>query len=38
VGVSFSAFVLSNIGQKIIQNVGLVPVSIPYRTILLHAE
>ncbi len=38
VGVRFSAFVLSNIGQKIIQNVGLVPVSIPYRTIQLHAE
>jgi len=38
VGIGFSAFVLSNIGQKIFQNVGLVPVSIPYRTIQLQAE
>jgi len=38
VGVGFSALVLSNIGQKIFQRSGLVPVSIPYRTIQLHAE
>ena len=38
VGVGFSAFVLSNIGQKIIQNAGLVPAAIPYRTIQLTAE
>jgi phosphate transport system substrate-binding protein len=38
VGLGFSAFVLSNIGQKIFQQSGLVPVSIPYRTIQLHAE
>jgi phosphate transport system substrate-binding protein len=38
VGVGFSAFVLSNIGQKIIQNSGLVPASIAYRTIQLTAE
>jgi phosphate transport system substrate-binding protein len=37
-GVGFSALVLSNIGQKIVQNAGLVPASIPYRTIQLHAE
>jgi phosphate transport system substrate-binding protein len=38
VGIGFSAFVLSNIGQKIFQRRGLMPVSIPYRTIQLHAE
>jgi phosphate transport system substrate-binding protein len=38
VGMGFSAQVLSNIGQKIIQNAGLVPASIPYRTIQLNAE
>jgi phosphate transport system substrate-binding protein len=38
VGVGFSALILSNIGQKIFQRSGLVPVSIPYRTIQLHAE
>jgi phosphate transport system substrate-binding protein len=38
VGVGFSALVLSNIGQKIFQKSGLVPVTIPYRTIQLHAE
>jgi phosphate transport system substrate-binding protein len=38
VGNGFSALVLSNVGQKIIQRAGLVPVSIPYRTIQLHAE
>jgi phosphate transport system substrate-binding protein len=38
VGLGFSAFVLSNVGQKIFQRSGLVPVSIPYRTIQLHAE
>ena len=38
VGVGFGALVLSNIGQKIIQKAGLVPASIPYRTIQLHAE
>jgi phosphate transport system substrate-binding protein len=38
VGVGFSALVLSNIGQKIFQRAGLVPVTIPYRTIQLHAE
>ena len=38
VGLSFSALVLSNVGQKIFQRSGLVPVSIPYRTIQLHAE
>jgi phosphate transport system substrate-binding protein len=37
-GVGFSALVLSNIGQKIIQKAGLVPALIPYRTIQLHAE
>jgi hypothetical protein len=38
VGLGFSALVLSNIGQKIFQRSGLVPVSIPYRTIQLKAE
>jgi phosphate transport system substrate-binding protein len=38
VGVGFSAFVLSNVGQKVIQKAGLVPAFIPYRTIQLHAE
>lgn len=38
VGLGFSALVLSNVGQKIVQRSGLVPVSIPYRTIQLHAE
>jgi phosphate transport system substrate-binding protein len=38
IGLGFSAMVLSNIGQKIIQNAGLVPASIPYRTIQLTAE
>jgi phosphate transport system substrate-binding protein len=38
IGMGFSAQVLSNIGQKIIQNAGLVPASIPYRTIQLNAE
>jgi phosphate transport system substrate-binding protein len=38
VGVGFSALVLSNVGQKIFQRSGLVPVSIPYRTIQLQAE
>jgi phosphate transport system substrate-binding protein len=38
VGLGFSALVLSNIGQKIFQRSGLVPVSLPYRTIQLHAE
>jgi phosphate transport system substrate-binding protein len=38
VGLGFSAFVLSNIGQKIIQRAGLVPAFIPYRTIQLNAE
>jgi phosphate transport system substrate-binding protein len=38
VGVGFGALVLSNVGQKIIQKAGLVPASIPYRTIQLHAE
>jgi phosphate transport system substrate-binding protein len=38
VGVGFSAFVLSNVGQKIIQTAGITPASIPYRTIQLHAE
>ena len=38
VGVGFSALVLSNIGQKIFQRSGLVPVSIPYRTIQLNTE
>jgi len=38
VGIGFSALVLSNIGQKIFQRSGLVPVTIPYRTIQLHAE
>ena len=38
VGVGFGALVLSNVGQKIIQRAGLVPASIPYRTIQLHAE
>jgi len=38
VGVGFSALVLSNVGQKIFQISGLVPVNIPYRTIQLKAE
>jgi phosphate transport system substrate-binding protein len=38
VGVGFGALVLSNFGQKIIQKAGLVPTSLPYRTIQLHAE
>ncbi len=38
VGIGFSAQVLSNIGQKIIQKAGLVPASIPYRIIQLNAE
>ncbi|RPI05637.1 MAG: hypothetical protein EHM64_05885 [Ignavibacteriae bacterium] len=38
VGVGFSSLVLSQVGQKIFQESGLVPVSIPYRTIQLHAE
>jgi phosphate transport system substrate-binding protein len=38
VGLGFNAFILSNVGQKIIQKAGLVPVSIPYRTIQLTAE
>ena len=38
VGLGFSALVLSHIGQKIFQKSGLVPVTIPYRTIQLHAE
>ena len=38
VGVGFSALVLSNVGQKIFQRSGLVPVTIPYITIQLHAE
>ena len=38
VGLGFSALVLSNVGQKIFQKSGLVPVTIPYRTIQLHAE
>jgi len=38
VGLGFSALVLSNVGQKIIQKAGLVPASIPYRTIQLTAE
>jgi len=38
VGVGFSALVLSNVGQKIIQKAGMVPAAIPYRTIQLHAE
>jgi phosphate transport system substrate-binding protein len=38
VGVGFGALVLSNVGQKIIQNADLVPASIPYRTIQLQAE
>jgi len=38
VGAGFGALVLSNVGQKIIQRAGLVPASIPYRTIQLHAE
>ncbi len=38
IGVGFGALVLSNVGQKIIQRAGLVPASIPYRTIQLHAE
>jgi phosphate transport system substrate-binding protein len=37
-GLGFSAFVLSNYGQKIIQQADLVPVSIPYRTIQINAE
>jgi phosphate transport system substrate-binding protein len=37
-GLGFSALVLSSVGQKIFQRAGLVPVSIPYRTIQLHAE
>jgi phosphate transport system substrate-binding protein len=37
-GVGFSALVLSNVGQKIVQKAGLVPAFIPYRTIQLHAE
>jgi len=37
-GLGFSAFVLSNVGQKIFQRSGLVPVSIPYRTIQLQTE
>lgn len=38
VGIGFSAFMLSNEGQKIIQKAGLVPVSVPYRTIQITAE
>jgi phosphate transport system substrate-binding protein len=38
VGIGFGAFILSNIGQKIIQKAGLVPASMPYRTIQLNAE
>jgi len=38
VGLGFSALVLSNVGQKIFQRSGLVPVSIPYRTIQLKTE
>jgi phosphate transport system substrate-binding protein len=38
VGIGFSAFVLSNVGQKVIQKAGLVPAVIPYRTIQLNAE
>jgi phosphate transport system substrate-binding protein len=38
IGLGFSALVLSNVGQKIFQRSGLVPVSIPYRTIQLQAE
>jgi phosphate transport system substrate-binding protein len=38
IGIGFGALVLSNVGQKIIQKAGLVPASIPYRTIQLHAE
>ncbi len=38
VGIGFSALVLSNVGQKIFQRSGLVPVNIPYRTIQLKAE
>ena len=37
-GIGFSAFVLSNIGQTIIQKASLVPASIPYRTIQLTTE
>lgn len=38
IGGGFGAFVLSNVGQKYIQNAGLVPAVIPYHTIQLHAE
>jgi phosphate transport system substrate-binding protein len=38
VGIGFSAMVLSNIGQTIIQKAGLAPASIPYRTIQLYSE
>jgi phosphate transport system substrate-binding protein len=37
-GIGFNAFVLSNIGQKIMQNAGLVPAAMPYRTIQLTTE
>jgi phosphate transport system substrate-binding protein len=36
--IGFSAFILSNIGQTIIQKASLVPASMPYRTIQLTAE
>ncbi len=37
-GVGFGAFVLSNVGQTIVQKADMVPVSIPYRTIQLKTE
>ena len=36
--LGFSALVLSHVGQKIIQQEGLVPVVLPYRTIQINAE
>jgi phosphate transport system substrate-binding protein len=38
VGIGFGAFLVSNEGQKVIQNAGLAPASIPYRTIQLTSE
>jgi hypothetical protein len=38
VGVGFTSFVTTTVGQKIVQNAGLAPASIPNRIIQLNAE
>lgn len=38
ISLGFSAMILSNIGQKLVQNAGLVPAVIPYRSIQLKSE